>query len=52
MPAHPIWEHEIKSILDAADRLFSGNCEPRSQYQTIYYILQDVKERLPYENTL
>ena len=48
MAKHTIFDHEIKSIMDAANQLFSpqdGGGDDRSAFQTIYYILDDIKNR-------
>lgn len=48
MSRHTIWDHEIKAIMDAANQLFSpqeGGEDDRSSFQTIYYIMEEVKGR-------
>ena len=46
---HGIWDYEIRAIKEASDILFSpqpdGKSDPRTAYQTIHHILEDVKLR-------
>jgi hypothetical protein len=49
MTRHTIWDNEIKMIKDASDVLFSpqpdGKSDPRTAYQTIHSVLEDIKMR-------
>lgn len=45
---HTIFDHEIKSIMDAANQLFSpqeGGGDDRAMFQKIYHIMDEVKSR-------
>jgi hypothetical protein len=48
MVGHTIYEHEIKSVMDAANQLFSpqeGGGDDRAAFQTIYHIMDEVRGR-------
>jgi len=48
MAKHTIYDHEIQSIMDAANQLFSpqkGGGDDRAAFQTIYHILDGIKDR-------
>jgi hypothetical protein len=48
MVRHTIFDHEIKSVMDAANQLFSpqeGGGDDRAAFQMIYHIMDEVRGR-------
>jgi len=45
---HTIFDYEIKAVVEAANQLFSpqeGGGDDRAAFQTIFHIMEGVKER-------